>query len=243
VISAQTYDDEPRRGRWPDARDGRRARPASGRDAILSAALERFYEVGYHATSIRDIARSAGMTAPSLYYHFTSKQDILRTVIHSILQDELARTRDALLRAAPTASGQLDALTRAWVTFHTTRQREARIAATELASLDAAASQVAIALCEEQEHLFRSVVLLGVESGEFATPHPVGAARAILGMGVAVVNWYRNDRTNLSPAEIADMYGDLALATVQAAHHSPTRPEPPADLRYARPCDLPCDSP
>jgi AcrR family transcriptional regulator len=206
-------------------RDGRTAvtrrahvHPANGRDAILAAALERFYELGYHGTSIRHIARSAGMSSPSLYHHFDHKQDILRTVMQTILQDELATTREALLRAGPTAAGQLDALVRAWVDFHTTRQKEARVAAAELPSLDAIARQVVVALWEEQEQLFRSVVLRGVETGEFATPHPIGAARAIIGMGVAVATWYQGDSENLTAAQIADMYGDLALATVQAPH-------------------------
>src|SRR5216110_3216938 len=76
-------------------------RGANGRDAILTAALERFYEFGYHGTSIRDIAQSAGMTAPSLYHHFAGKQDILRTVMQAILREELSTTRNALVRAPP----------------------------------------------------------------------------------------------------------------------------------------------
>jgi AcrR family transcriptional regulator len=207
------------------------SRRAGGRDAIVSAALECFYQRGYHGTSIRDIARAAGMSAPSLYHHFASKQDILRTVMQSALQDELATTRDALLRAAPTAAGQLDALVRAWVTFHTTHQKKARVAAAELASLGAVESQVVVALWKEQEQLFRSVVLRGVETGEFATAHAHGAARAIIEMGVAVATWYRDDRESMSAAAIAEMYADLALATVQASGRGFVRASTPRNER------------
>jgi AcrR family transcriptional regulator len=44
------------------------------RAAILDAALEVFAERGYHASSIDDIARAAGISKALIYEHFASKQ-------------------------------------------------------------------------------------------------------------------------------------------------------------------------
>lgn len=43
----------------------------------MSAAAYLFNKRGYDATSMRDIAREAGMLAGSMYYHFPSKDDLI----------------------------------------------------------------------------------------------------------------------------------------------------------------------
>jgi AcrR family transcriptional regulator len=46
------------------------------REAILEAALTVFAEGGFHATSLDDIARSAGVTKGTLYWYFKRKEDL-----------------------------------------------------------------------------------------------------------------------------------------------------------------------
>src|SRR5690348_724833 len=53
----------------------------TGRCAILDAAARLFSERGYASTSLRDIAKAASMKAGSLYYHFSSKDEIVTAVI------------------------------------------------------------------------------------------------------------------------------------------------------------------
>ena len=55
------------------AADGR---AAIRRRQVLTVASELFAKKGFEATSIRDIATAAGMMSGSLYYHFTSKEDL-----------------------------------------------------------------------------------------------------------------------------------------------------------------------
>jgi AcrR family transcriptional regulator len=49
----------------------------STRDRILDVALDLFTEQGFDGTSLRQIAEQLGVTKAALYYHFTSKDDIL----------------------------------------------------------------------------------------------------------------------------------------------------------------------
>ncbi|MBL4906903.1 MAG: TetR/AcrR family transcriptional regulator [Sneathiella sp.] len=47
------------------------------RQELMAAAAYLFNKRGYDATSMRDIAREAGMLAGSMYYHFPSKDDLI----------------------------------------------------------------------------------------------------------------------------------------------------------------------
>jgi AcrR family transcriptional regulator len=46
------------------------------RAVILDSAVRVFAERGYHAASIAQIARMAGITKPVIYHHFASKQEL-----------------------------------------------------------------------------------------------------------------------------------------------------------------------
>lgn len=50
------------------------------RQKLLDAAAGLFRRHGFHATSMRDIARHTGMLHGSMYYHFPSKEELLVTV-------------------------------------------------------------------------------------------------------------------------------------------------------------------
>jgi len=60
-----------------------RRRPRRGRDTrqqILNASLRLFSERGFARTTVRDIARVAGITDAAIYYHFASKRDLLEAL-------------------------------------------------------------------------------------------------------------------------------------------------------------------
>src|ERR1700761_6880652 len=80
------------------------------RERIQAVALELFAEQGYEKTSLREIAERLGVTKAALYYHFKSKEDIVR----SFTEDYFGRI-DALIvwgreqpPGAPTARELLD---------------------------------------------------------------------------------------------------------------------------------------
>lgn len=51
------------------------------RERILDAAAEAFRERGFAATRLSDIAERANLQTPSLYYHFSSKEDLIEVVL------------------------------------------------------------------------------------------------------------------------------------------------------------------
>ncbi len=50
------------------------------RKQILDASLRLFSEKGFARTSVRDIARGAGITDAAIYYHFSSKRDLFEAL-------------------------------------------------------------------------------------------------------------------------------------------------------------------
>jgi len=75
---------------------GRAARQDNRRVQLLDAAARLFSERGYHATSIRDIAKEVGMLSGSIYYHFQSKEEMLLAVY----EEGKRRVADAVDTAA-----------------------------------------------------------------------------------------------------------------------------------------------
>lgn len=53
------------------------------RQSIIGAAHTVFVEKGYHAASMRQIAKIAGIALGGIYNHFESKEDIFAAVVHS----------------------------------------------------------------------------------------------------------------------------------------------------------------
>ncbi|MFD1538573.1 TetR/AcrR family transcriptional regulator [Nonomuraea guangzhouensis] len=70
---------------------GTRRKGSQTRADIQEAALSLFTERGYDATSMREIAEQLGITKAALYYHFDSKEAVIRSLFTDHLRalDEL----------------------------------------------------------------------------------------------------------------------------------------------------------
>jgi AcrR family transcriptional regulator len=72
---------------------------ATRREALLAAALPLFHRDGYHAVSMEDIGRAAGIAASSVYRHFGSKAELLAAVYHGAARRVAEMTAAALADA------------------------------------------------------------------------------------------------------------------------------------------------
>ena len=66
----------------------------SRRDELLALAATMFAERGLRATTVRDIADSAGILSGSLYHHFSSKEEMVDEVLRNFLDWLFARYQE-----------------------------------------------------------------------------------------------------------------------------------------------------
>jgi AcrR family transcriptional regulator len=85
-------------------RNSQAAGPAAGhgaarsgrRDDLIVLAGELFAEQGFRATTVRDIAKAAGIQSGSLYHHFDSKESIGDEILSGFVNEILADYRSAV---------------------------------------------------------------------------------------------------------------------------------------------------
>jgi TetR/AcrR family transcriptional regulator, ethionamide resistance regulator len=82
---------------------GRRVRRSSGDDrerAILETAERLLEERPLHEISVDDLARGAGISRPTFYFYFASKEAVLLTLLDRMVEEARASRGDALERFA-----------------------------------------------------------------------------------------------------------------------------------------------
>lgn len=70
--------------------------PPTSRERILETALAEFAARGYDGARLEDIARAAGLSRPTLLYHFESKQGLYAAVVQHTTAEWAAETRRAI---------------------------------------------------------------------------------------------------------------------------------------------------
>jgi TetR/AcrR family transcriptional regulator, cholesterol catabolism regulator len=96
---------------------GRAPRQDNRRVQLLDAAAKLFCQRGFHATSMRDIAKAVDMLSGSIYYHFNSKQEMLLAVyaegarrIGELVDAAVARETDPWRRLEAASAAHLNAM-------------------------------------------------------------------------------------------------------------------------------------
>ncbi|GAA2634755.1 helix-turn-helix domain-containing protein [Actinomadura fulvescens] len=106
-------------------------RPSATKQRILEVARELFVQQGVQRTSLQEIAHRLGITKPALYYHFSSREDLVRSIVQPIIDEEesfLAR-QEALDEVEPRA------LLEGYFDFHYRHRREMVLMLSELTTL------------------------------------------------------------------------------------------------------------
>lgn len=188
--------------------------PSSTEARIREVATRLFYERGYHATSMRDIAGAVGIKAGSLYNHFPGKQDILFRVCFDTVQ-ALADGLAPRMAGVEDLEARLRAFVRWHVEFHAEHRHAARVADDQLQSLEPGNREQVIAIRDAYE-----AVLVGLlEEGETAGLWRMGDRR-VIGFGIGTMctgvdAWYRPDGS-LTPERIGEIYADFVVGGLRA---------------------------
>ncbi len=182
---------------------------ANRRDDLLRAAARLFVEKGFAATTTRDIAEAVGMRSGSPFYHFRSKQELLKATMIEGLETGYQR-----LQAAIDGIGNPEQRLRVIIRTHLGNLLEgdchAPMLLYESRSLDAAGRAEIAAVTDRYQQVWQATLDELASSGRLRS-----SARPLRLFLFGMLNWgsqwYRPDG-ELSLDEIAEAAADLLLS-------------------------------
>ncbi len=193
-------------------------------EEILEAAAQAFSKNGYDGTSLAEIAKAVGIKTPALYYHFTSKNEILYAYLTRAADNILVSVQGAV-GAVVAAGGDPGERLRAYVKSYIQIQLDMINTMPMLNTMVFNAS-VSKALTKSQARwvlgwerkmvdLIRDILEEGREQGVFHYRNLAPTAFFVMGSIDFVINWYRPDGS-LSVDDLATEYADLVMAAVES---------------------------
>jgi AcrR family transcriptional regulator len=180
---------------------------------LYEVAIELFGQEGYHGVSIRDIATALGQQSSAIYFHVSSKQDLLFELAVIGHQSHYEALRDALMDAGADPRDQVTAVARAHVRQHLDYPSMARLTNRELRALSPEHHQAVVEIRSQSERLMVDVIERGVRMGVFSTTDPFLDAKALGAMAMRLPEWWTPDAPR-TREEILDRYSSYALKLV-----------------------------
>jgi AcrR family transcriptional regulator len=181
--------------------------------SIRRVAIDVFARQGYHAASLRQIAKASEITLGTLYHYYPSKQDLLAELMGDVLQPLIASGHKVLTEYAGDPRQQLFEAVRQFVLITLADPQLAIIADVELRSLTGDNASHVLAMRDEYEGIIRSIVVDGTETGAFHPGDVKMATFAVLAISNQPAYWF-NQNGQLSVDDVAEAQAVLALRLV-----------------------------
>ena len=176
----------------------------SVRDKVLAAAVHLFAEYGYHAATMRDIARIAGIQAASIYYHYASKQALLVEIMETYMRQLNANLEHILSKHNTVQQCLYEAISN-HIRLHTTYKSEFFIIDTEIRALEGENRAKILALRDQYEDLIQRLLREGMEQGVLRQTDVKVSSYAIIAMCTEVAKWFR-PAGRLSVQQVIEIY-------------------------------------
>jgi AcrR family transcriptional regulator len=152
--------------------------PDETRARILEVAEEHFRRIGYHKTSVADIASELGMCPANVYRFFPSRAAINESICGRVV-NEVADIAFAIARTNAPALEKLDRLLTAVHRHNKTKLiKERRMHDMIVAGIQEHWGIIK-AHIERMVTIFEAIIREGIEAGEFEVEDPAEAARAV----------------------------------------------------------------
>ena len=137
---------------------------------ILQAALDCFTRHGYHATTMDDIAAKSGTSKGTLYWHFSSKDDLFESAIRWFFDTSFGPEVLVALERSPSAADKLRMLTDSTVDLIGEAQPIFHLFLEFWASSPDRATSAGtwLDLLDDYQDIIISIMHEGVERGEFS---------------------------------------------------------------------------
>jgi AcrR family transcriptional regulator len=188
------------------------------RAELLRAAARLFVEKGFDATTTRDIADAVGMRSGSPFYHFRSKQELLKTAMVEGLDAGYARLL-AAIDGITDPEQRLRVLVRTHLGTLLEGECHAPMLLGETRALDAAAHAEIAAAFDRYQVPWQEPLDELQHSRQARFGSGAGAAAAVWHAQLESKHWYRPDG-KLSLDELADAAVAMLLRAPKKGHKS-----------------------
>lgn len=195
---------------------GTRARRSNSRDAtrqkLFQAAVTLIAEQGFSSTTVEEIAERAGVAKGTVYYNFASKTELFEELLRhgvELLTADLRQAADSVAAAGGSRVDSLDAMVRAGLEFIDRYPAFTQLYVAELWRTNRAWNSTLMVVRKDAVAVVESVLLSGVDEGEFSAEIDIPlTAAALVGMVlVAALDWkaFQPERS------LDDVHGALSL--------------------------------
>ena len=183
------------------------------KDQIYEVAERLFSERGYHATTMREIARELQIEGGSLYSHISGKQDLLYEIVLRGSEQFLRAAREVSVAGGP-AHVRLRELMRRHLAIMAESTARAIVHFHEWRRLEPQRQSTIRARRDEYESHIRQIIREGVAAGEFAPFDERLLGLQVLSLLNWTYQWYTPGGT-WNADELADRFFELLMRGMQ----------------------------
>lgn len=180
---------------------------------LIQVAIELFWEKGYSAASVQEVADRVGVLKGSLYYYIDSKEDLL----FRIFQESHEQASEFVVHAEALDAPPLEKLRayfERYVLWYLENVERVSLYFSELRHLTGERRETVLEQRNVYEKFVRGQIEAAKKDGSIkATTDVRYATFFVLGAVNAVPSWYRRNGRD-SAEEIASVYTDLIVATL-----------------------------
>lgn len=179
-------------------------------EQLLDAAADVFFEKGYDAATLQDIAERVGILKGSIYYYIKTKTDLRDKLLADLSKRRLEFIRERA-QTETTSIATLAAMIRGHVEFYCDNVRKNTVYLQEMRRLHEA-DRTKLMRAGSYRLEFQRVLEQGQEDGTILPQlEPEMASRAMLSALNALYQWYT---PRFAPARVADHF----ITTILRGH-------------------------
>jgi AcrR family transcriptional regulator len=156
---------------------------------ILKEAAHLFKEKGYGGSTLRELAKRAGVQGGSIYHHFSSKQEILMVIMEETMTNLVEKVQHEV-NVCATPIEKLRNAIKFHIEYHTNDRDETYVADAELRSLDSGNYEKIVGMRRVYEQIYRDILSTGIDQRCMEIEDIPLAARALLQMCTGISYWY-----------------------------------------------------
>jgi AcrR family transcriptional regulator len=181
------------------------------KEKIIETSIELFDQKGFKETAVQEIVESLEVTKGAFYYYFKSKEELLRDICLTYIEDLLQQQECILRDENKDCTTKLYEIVYMLIHSIKTKRKSARIFFREMRHLHEAHLQEIKAKRRAFRENYQKLIEDGIAKGEFKEmPTPQMVTFGILGITNWSYYWFHPGR-EISEEKLAEIYIDLIL--------------------------------